>query len=102
MEEQELLSEAARLIAGRRKIVQVTCAVCGKITEGTKKRKYCGPVCAAKAFYDANQERVVREKRERRAGRSPRGVSPDVAAAAAPSAAAPAPADATGPESGTP
>lgn len=89
MEEKELLSEAARLIAARRHRVQAVCPVCGATFEGTKRKKYDKPSCAAKAFYDANRERVVREKRQRRAARS--------------SASVPAPpASVTGPASSTP
>jgi hypothetical protein len=38
-------SEIGRLLASLRAKVQVTCAYCGAVVKGTKKRQYCSDRC---------------------------------------------------------
>lgn len=42
-------SDLARMLAARRAIVEGTCAICGTLFKGTKKRRYCSSKCAMQA-----------------------------------------------------
>lgn len=52
--DEDQLREAARafgrLNAAKRRIVELTCAVCGTPIAGTLKRRYCSNRCAVRAF----------------------------------------------------
>lgn len=47
-----LKTSAARMLVGSRKLYQLPCTVCGTVTEGTRRKKYCGPACRVKASRD--------------------------------------------------
>lgn len=49
MNDQEILRQAARLSAQRRRRVVAACAVCGLAIEGTVRRRYCSAVCKLRA-----------------------------------------------------
>ncbi len=44
------VSELARRLAARRRIVEGTCEICGKPFTGTRKKRYCSHNCAQKAY----------------------------------------------------
>lgn len=56
MNEQDLMSAAARLSAARRRRVQTTCAVCGREMEGTVRRRYCSAACKLRAVRQRHRE----------------------------------------------
>lgn len=49
MNQQEVMREAARLSAGRRRRVTRACSVCGKLMEGTVRRRFCSDACKLRA-----------------------------------------------------
>ena len=44
------VSEMARRLAARRRIVSGNCEICGKPFTGTRKKRYCSHNCAQKAY----------------------------------------------------
>lgn len=48
-------SQAARLLAGRRRIVEGVCQVCGQSFVGTRKRKFCSHTCAQRDHWHRKQ-----------------------------------------------
>jgi hypothetical protein len=61
--------EAARLLAGRRRVVERPCEFCGKPIVGTKRRKYCSPSCANKAWMRAHPDYPAQRRARRHAQR---------------------------------
>ena len=51
------VSAAARRLGAQRRIVEGTCAVCGKPFRGTRKRMYCSHTCAQRAHWAAKKTR---------------------------------------------
>ena len=64
MDSKELMSQAARLSAGRRRRVKTACALCQRPIEGTVRRRYCCAACklraARKRAEDSEMERDAR------------------------------------------
>ncbi len=44
-----LKTSAARVLVGSRKTYSLPCTVCGTVTEGTRRKKYCSAACRVKA-----------------------------------------------------
>lgn len=57
------VSEAARSLAARRRIVDGVCEVCGTPFTGTSKRRYCSHKCAQAAYMAARKQRQGRKGR---------------------------------------
>ena len=47
--EELYVTELARALAARRRVVEGNCEVCGTLFRGTAKRRYCSHRCAVKA-----------------------------------------------------
>ena len=47
-----LKTSAARVLVGSRKTYSLPCTVCGTISEGTRRKKYCSAACRVKAARD--------------------------------------------------
>ena len=58
-------TEAGRIIAALRRTEPRHCEVCGAVTIGTTRRKYCSDACRLRADYARHAERRKAERRER-------------------------------------
>jgi|GEM_PF-4577114 hypothetical protein len=56
----------ARVLVGSMQIYSLPCTVCGTVTAGTRRKKYCGPACRVKAARYRKKEGKRRKGRERR------------------------------------
>ncbi len=75
-------SELGRALAANRRLVEGTCAVCGKPFSGTAKRMYCSTLCAAKAYRRSHQEEL-NEKRRKKYARQKKTAEEETPSAAA-------------------
>lgn len=57
MSDQEALSEAARMMAAKRRQISTRCLFCGELIEGTTRRRYCTPSHRAMAAQYRQQGR---------------------------------------------
>lgn len=65
MDDKAFWAEVGRRRAAGRRRVTATCEACGAQIEGTTRRRYCGPNCAARAFYEQHKAEVLTKRRER-------------------------------------
>lgn len=62
--ESRLASEAARLLAGRRRIIEGACEVCSQQFMGTSKRKFCSHVCAQRSYWQNKQASMAEQNKQ--------------------------------------